>query len=112
MKQPFRKSVNFNKFLKKCPCYYALIIFSSRHILDIYHVRKIELVCLYICGHLSVFPNSSVRMYALELKIGMLSLSREKYFSKNRFLGICQCNLLTTSILVTLSSQVIQFLKI
>ena len=48
----------------------------------------------------------------MKLKVAMLSLSHEKYFSKNRFLGICQCDLLTTSILVTLSSQVIQFFKI
>ena len=28
------KGVNVNRFLKKCPCYDALIIFSSQHVLE------------------------------------------------------------------------------
>ena len=27
IKQPFRRGANLNRFLKKCPCYYVLIIF-------------------------------------------------------------------------------------
>ena len=61
--QPCCKGVNLNRFLKKCPCYYVLIIVSSQHVLDMHDVQKVELVCLYICCHLSVFLNNSDMRY-------------------------------------------------
>ena len=34
--QPFLKGMSLNMFLKKCPCYYDVIFFSSQHVLDTY----------------------------------------------------------------------------
>ena len=35
IKQPFRRGVNRNRFVKKCSCYYVLIIFSSQYVLEL-----------------------------------------------------------------------------
>ena len=37
-----------------------------------FHVQKVELVCLYICRQLSVFPNNSVNIRPVKLKINTL----------------------------------------
>ena len=49
--QLFRKGVNVNRFLKKCHCYYVLIIHQ-----------------------MSSFLNNSIRVCTLKLKVGMLYL--------------------------------------
>ena len=36
--RPYCKGVNLNRFLKKCSCYYVLIIVSSQHVLDMHDV--------------------------------------------------------------------------
>ena len=34
IQQSFRKDVNLNRFLKGCPVYNVLIMFSSRHVFE------------------------------------------------------------------------------
>ena len=78
IKRYFAKSI-----LKKYSCYDILIFFSSQHVLE-----KVELVCSQLCRQFPGFLYNFIRVYSVKLKIGM---PHEHYFSKLRFLGVCQC---------------------
>ena len=53
-----------------CPNNFLLDTLFWRHASS--DVQKVELVCLYTCRQLSVFPNNSVRICLIRLKISML----------------------------------------
>ena len=57
--------------------FFLLNTLFQRHTL--FDVLKVELVCLYICRQLSVFPKNSIRIYPIKLKIDML------YYMNNTF---------------------------
>ena len=62
IKQLFRESVSFNRYLKLCPCYDVLIVFSFIN-----------------CCQFSGFLNNSVMLYPKKLKTGMLSRMNDTF---------------------------------
>ena len=80
IKQPFRRGVNFN---------YVRIFFSSQHRSETsFDVQKVKLICLYICGQLSVFSKYLRQRVPYKVKTWH-ALLHKQYFSKHRFLDIC-----------------------
>ena len=57
VKEPLRWRVNLNRFLKKCLCYYVLIIFPSQHVLEthrlMYTVKNWARLLLYFSSNIS-----------------------------------------------------------
>ena len=74
IKQPIRRSLNLNGFVKKYPCYYDLIFFSPRHRLETRRfMYKKSNSCVYIVVVIyQLYPNKSVRVCPIKLKIDML----------------------------------------
>ena len=74
IKQPIHRGLNLNGFVKKYPCYYDLIIFSSRHRLETRRLMyKKSNSCVYIVVVIcQLYPNNSVRVCPIKLKIDML----------------------------------------
>ena len=74
IKQPIRRSLNLNGFVKKYPCYYDLIFFSPRHRLETRRLMyKKSNSCVYIVVVIyQLYPNKSVRVCPIKLKIDML----------------------------------------
>ena len=74
IKQPIRRSLNLNGFVKKYPCYYDLIFFSPRHRLETRRLMyKKSNSCVYIVVVIyQLYPNNSVRVCPIKLKIDML----------------------------------------
>ena len=76
--------------LEKCFCYYVLIISSSKQVLDTYDGQEVEVICLYICHHLLVFPKKLRQSVPNKAK-NWHALLHEQYFCKRRFLDTSQC---------------------
>ena len=69
------------QFLKKCPCFDVLIIFSSQHFLERYNAQCIKRRT-HLFSNLSSFPgfpNNSIKVYSIKLKTGM------RYYMDNAF---------------------------
>ena len=56
------RGVNLGRFVKKRSYYYVLIIFSflSHYFRGTYRLKSAEIVSLYNCRQLSIFPNNSL----------------------------------------------------
>ena len=52
--------------------YFATLLWRTNNFFFSTHRLMYKLVCLWICRHLSSFPNNSIRVYPVKLKIGIL----------------------------------------
>ena len=71
--------------IKKSPCYYVLMLSSKHNIFEDTLYKKVELVCLYICHQMSVFPEIQDLPYEAE---NWHAFSHEQYIWKCNFLDI------------------------
>ena len=74
MERLSRRGVNLNRFLKKCPYYYALIVFSSKHVLETHRLMYKKLISFVIDRECPIKLKSSI-LYPMNNTFRYLYLS-------------------------------------
>ena len=88
-----------NRFIKKCPCFYFQILFSSQKVIleTLFNVQKDELIYLYVCCQLSIFSHLiHQNMHFKGILYQMNSTFRNTVFN----ISCCSFNILLLTLLL------------